>query len=80
MPELDKGYLNAPGGGGCDALVDGKGLLEVRGVFAGVPVAKVAAAEAFQGACFFRGGTEFAGDGQRPGVVMGLAAVGGPGR
>jgi len=47
----------------------------------GVAVAEVAVADAFQGACLFRGGAEVAGDGQRLGVVVaGLAAVDGPGR
>jgi hypothetical protein len=78
---LEEGFLDAPGGGGCDVLVDGKCLLQAGGAFAGVAVAEMAVADAFQGACLFQGGADFAGDGQRLGVVVaGLAAIGGPGR
>ena len=49
MPELDEGFLDAPGCGGCDALVDGQCLLQAGGAFAGVAVLEVAAAGAFQG-------------------------------
>ena len=81
MAELGEGFLDAPGGGGCDALVDGKGLVQAGSAFAGVAVAEVAVADAFQGACFLRGGAELAGDGQRLGVVVaGEAAIGGAGR
>jgi hypothetical protein len=66
--------------GSADALVDGQGLLQVRRAFAGV-AAQVAAADAFHGPCFLRRRAEFAGDGQRLGVVVaGPAAIGGPGR
>jgi hypothetical protein len=81
LPELDEGFLDAAGAGGCEALVDGKGLLQAGGGFAGVAVAEVAVADSFQGACFFLGGADLAGDRQCPGVVLaGLAAAGGPGR
>ena len=46
----------------------------------GVAVAEVAVADAFQGACFLRGGAEVAGDGQRLGVAVAGLAVCGPGR
>jgi hypothetical protein len=55
LPELEEGFLDAAGGGGCDALVDGKCLFQAGSGFAGVAVAKMAAADAFQGACFLRG-------------------------
>ena len=80
LPELEEGFLDAAGGGGCDALVDGKGLSQVRGAFAGVAVVEVAAADAFQRPRFLRQNADLAGDGQRPGVVVaGLAAICGPG-
>jgi hypothetical protein len=65
LPELEEGFLDPEGGGGCDALVDGQGLLQAGGAFAGVAAAEVAVADAFQSACFLRRGAEFAGDGQR---------------
>jgi hypothetical protein len=79
---LAQGFLDAPGGGGAsDALVDRERLLEWSGGLGGVAVAEVAVADAFQGACLFRGGAEVAGDGQRLGVVAaGLVAGGGAGR
>jgi hypothetical protein len=61
LAELEEGFLDAAGGGGCDALVDGQGLLQAGGGFAGVAVAKMAAPGAFQGACFLEGGAEVAG-------------------
>jgi hypothetical protein len=45
LPELEEGFLDAAGGGGCDALVDGKGLLQVRGALAGVAVVEMAVSE-----------------------------------
>jgi hypothetical protein len=69
-PELEEDFLDAPGGRGCNALVDGQGLLQAGGAFAGVAVAEVAAADAFQSACFLRRGAEFADDGQRLRVVV----------
>jgi hypothetical protein len=76
-----KGLLDAPGGGGSDALVDRKRVLQVRGGLAGVAVVQVAVAESFQGTCFFQGRAEVAGDGQRLSVALaGLAGVCGPGR
>jgi len=80
LPELGECFLDAPGGGGCDVLVEGKCLFQAGDGFAGVAVAEVAAADAFQGASFFRGRAELAGDGQRLSVVVaGLAAIGAPG-
>ena len=81
LPELGEGFLDAPGGGGCDALVEGEGLLQAGGGFAGVAVVEVAVSDAFQGPCFLQGDAEVDGDGQRLGVVVArLAAIGGPGR
>jgi hypothetical protein len=81
LPDLVEGFLDAPGGGGCDALVDGKCLFQAGRGFAGVAVAEMAVADAFQGPCFLQGGAELAGDGQRLGVVVaGLVAICGPGR
>jgi hypothetical protein len=49
-------------------------LLQQRGGLAEVAVLQVGLAESFQGACFFEGRAEVAGDGQRLGVVAaGLA-------
>ena len=48
MPELEEGFLDAAGGGGCDALVDGKCLFQAGSGFAGVAVAKMAAADAVE--------------------------------
>ena len=76
MPELEESFLDAPGGGDCDALVDGQGTLQAGGGFAGVAAAKMAAADSFQGPCLLREGAEVAGDGQG----LGVAAAGGAGR
>lgn len=46
LPDLVEGFLDAPNVGGADALVDGKGLLQAGGGFAGVAVAEVAVADA----------------------------------
>jgi hypothetical protein len=75
------GLLDAPRGGGANALIDRERLLQVRGGLAGVAVLQVAVAESFQGACFFGGRAEVAGDGQGLGVVLaGLRSVCGSGR
>ena len=58
-----EGFLDAPCGGGADALVDRQCLPQVRGGLAGVAVLQVALAESFQGACFLGGRAEVAGDG-----------------
>jgi hypothetical protein len=50
-----EGLLDAAGGGGSDALVDRQGLPQAGGALAVVAVLEVAAADAFQGACFVRG-------------------------
>ena len=60
-------------GGRADALVDRECLPQVRRGFAAVAVVEVAAADAFQGACFLLGGDEVAGDGQ--GLVMVAAGL-----
>ena len=76
-----EGLLDAPRGGGADALVDRQGLPQVRGGLAGVAVVQVGLAESFQGAGFLRGRAEVAGDGQRLGVTLaGLAGGRGAGR
>ena len=76
-----EGLLDAPCGGGADALVDPECLLHVGGGLAGVAVLQVAVAESFQGACFFGCRAEVAGDGQGMGVVpAGLGGVCGPDR
>ena len=70
-PRLGRGYrrvvldglLDSLRGGSVDALVDGECLLQVRGSLAGVAVLKVASAKSFQGACFFWGRADVAGDG-----------------
>jgi len=81
QPVVLDGLLDAPRGGGADALVDRECLLQVGGGLAGVAVLQVAVAESFQGACFFGGRAEVSGDGQGLGVVLaGLGGVCGPGR
>ena len=42
-----EGFLDALGSGGADALVDGEGLLQVRGGLGGVAFLEVAVAESF---------------------------------
>ena len=74
-------FLDAPRGGGADALVDRQRLPQVRGGLAGVAVLQVALAESCQGVRFLGGRAEVAGDGQGLGMVRaGLAGVCGPGR
>jgi hypothetical protein len=67
---LAQGFPDPLGVRGADALVDGQGLLPVRGGVAGVAVLEQAVAEAFQGAGFLRRSADLAGDGQRLGVVF----------
>ena len=63
-----------------DALVDREGLTQTIQAFAVVAVLDVGPTESFEGACFFWGCADVAGDGQRPGVVLaGVRGVGGPG-
>jgi hypothetical protein len=50
-----KGFLNAPGGWGADALVGRECLLQVRCAVTGVAVQEGSAADAFQGRCFLQG-------------------------
>jgi hypothetical protein len=59
-----QGFLDSLRGGGADALVDRQCLPQVRGGLAGVAVLQMAAAESFQGACFFWGRADVAGNGQ----------------
>jgi hypothetical protein len=54
---------SALGARGADVLVDRQCLRQVRGGLAGVAVLEVGLAESFQGACFFWGRAEVAGDG-----------------
>jgi hypothetical protein len=72
----EEGFLDAPGAGCSDALVDGESLSQAGDAFAGVAVLEVAEADAFQGACFFQGRGEVSGNGQRLGVVVAGAAAG----
>ena len=73
-PVLLEGFLDPPGGGGADALVDRECLLQVDRGLAGVTVVEVAVADAFQGARFLQRRADAAGDGQRLAVVVaGLA-------
>ena len=50
---IQEGLLDALGAGGSDALVDGECLLQVGGAVLIVAVFEAAAADSFQGACFF---------------------------
>jgi hypothetical protein len=78
---IGESFLDAPGVGGSDALVDGQCLLQAGAGFAGAAVLEVSVAGSFQGACFFQGHADLAGEGQRLGVVVaGLLGRGGPGR
>jgi hypothetical protein len=61
LSELEEGFLDAPGGGSSGALVDGEGLPQAGGGFAGVAVVQVAVADSFQGACFLQGCAAIAG-------------------
>lgn len=78
---VGEGLLDAAAGEGSYALVDRQGLPQAGGALAGVAVLEVAAADAFQGACFLPGSAKLSCDGKGLGVVVaGLVAVGGPGR
>ena len=80
-PVLIEGLLDAPGGGGAEALVDRECLPQVLRGFGEIAVVEVAVADSFQGAGFLCGHADVAGNGQRPGVlVAGLADGRGPGR
>src|SRR5215468_4989791 len=75
------GLLDASRGGGADALVDRECLTQTVQALVVVAVLDVGPAESFEGARFFWGRFDVAGDGQRLGVVLaGLRGVGGPGR
>jgi hypothetical protein len=75
LPDLVEGFLDAPGAGGADALIDGKCLFQAGGGFAGVAVMQVAVSDALPGSCFLQRRAEVDGDGQRLDVVVtGLAA------
>jgi len=61
---------------GSDALVDGEGLPQVAGCFAGVAVLEVDLPEPFQGACLLGRGVDGVCDGERlPVVAAGCAGV-----
>src|SRR5262245_42851447 len=59
------GLLDAPGGGGADALVDRERMPQVRGGLAGVGVLEVGLAESFQGACFLERSADITRNGER---------------
>jgi hypothetical protein len=67
---LAQGFLDAPGAGSADALVDRECLAQVRGSFTGVAVLEVGLADSFQGAGFLERHAEVAGDGKRLGVTF----------
>ena len=71
--------LDALGARGSDASIDGERLLQVGGAFMIVAVLEVAAADSFQGTCFFERRADVAGDGQclvvvAAGLLAGCAA------
>ena len=75
-PVLLEGFLDPPGGGGADALVDRECLLQVDRGLAGVTVVEVAVASPFQCARFVQGRADASGDGQRLAVVVAGVAGG----
>ena len=78
---LLESFLDSPGAGAADALVDRECLLQKVQAFVVVAVLETGPAESFESACFLQGRAEVAGDGQRLGVTLaGLAGVRGPGR
>ena len=80
-PVAAEGFLDLPGTGSSNALIDRQCLPQVRGGLAAVTVLEVGAADALQGACFLEGHAEMTRDGERLGVlVAGPAAGGGAGR
>ena len=73
--------LDALGAGCSDALVDTECLPQVADACACVAVLEVAAADAFQCACFLQRRAHTAGNGKRLVIVVaGLLAACGPGR
>src|SRR5262249_28302710 len=81
LAEVVEGFLDAPGVGGSDALVDRERLPQLDGALAGGAVPDGAGADAFQGACLFVKVAKIAGD--REGLAMvfaGLLSVGGLGQ
>jgi len=72
--------LDAPGGGGANALVYLQCSPQVRGGLGEAAVCEVAWADPFQGPCLFQGHADVVGDGKRLGVVIaGAAGIGGRG-
>jgi hypothetical protein len=67
-----EGVVDARGGGGSDALVDGQGLAQERDALVVVAVAQIAAAGPFQGARLFQRCADLAGDGQGLGWTLAL--------
>ena len=65
-----EGFLDLPGTGGSDALIDRQCLPQVRGGLAAAAVVEVAVADALQGTCFLQGHAEITGDGERFGVLV----------
>ncbi len=76
-----EGFLDLPGTGSSDVLIDRQCLPQVRGGLAVGAVVEVAVADAFQGAGFLEGHAEITGDGERFSVLAaGPAAFRGAGR
>jgi hypothetical protein len=76
-----QGVLDAPGGWGANALVDGECMPQVGGSFAGVAVTEVAVADSVQGSCFLQGRADLAGESEClvvvvAGLLAGCAAGG----
>jgi hypothetical protein len=62
-------FLDTPGAGGSEALVDRERLVQVRGGFAGVAVVEVGVADSFQGAGLQDGHPDVTGEGECLGMV-----------
>src|SRR5580658_2829675 len=78
---LAQGVLDALGGWGADALVDGECMPQVGGSLARVAVMEVAVADSVQGSCFLQGRADLTGESKRlvmvvVGLLTGCAAGG----
>ena len=62
QPVVLEGFLDAPGAGGADALVDAEGLPQVDSGLAGVAIYEADLAESFEGAGLLQGCADAAGD------------------
>jgi hypothetical protein len=69
-PVASQYFLDAPGAGSADELVDREGLPQVRGTFLRHAFLKVGAAESFEGGCFLQGQADIAGYGKCPGMIF----------